>query len=803
MSANPFAGRVSRRLYFARAALFWETAWPAFAPAVGVAGVFIVLALFDLLPLLPAALHAVVLFLFALAFALAALRAARALRLPAETEARRRIERESGLPHRPLEALADRPSGPFEPASAELWQAHRRRMAAALVRLKVGWPKASLAARDPRALRALLALLLVLGALDAGGAWRERVWRALVPNFAAGPAEIRPALDIWIVPPRYTGLPPRFLHPGEKGLILVPIGSRLLAEVHGGSSPPRLAVDGKSRPFAAVGKTNFRVEARLAKGHVLRVMEGGSSLGLWRIRILPDRPPKIAFAGPPKATPRGLLRIDFRASDDYGIEGAEAVIRPLGAGAGEKAVLRLPLPLYGGNPKRLAATSYFDLTASPWAGLPVEIRLAARDAPGGKGLSAPVRINLPQRSFENPVAGAIVALRKRLMAEPGSAESVAKALGALLARPQLYRGDRLVFLTLRVAEEELLTPAKRRTEVAGLLWQAALRVEEGRLPFAEARLRALEKRLAEALSGHAGERRIDRLMRRLEKAVREAFAAMAQNLARRKENGSAPLPSSRPMLERDLERLIERARELAANGDRAAARQLLSELRDTLENMRMLTRAERQALQREERAMGALRALMKGQQRLLDKSFRAGQKEAGEGAKLEGEGRSESAIAEAAEEEALKARLGAIMRALKGKSFPSLGLAQVEMGRAASALRLGQPGRAIKPQERALAELAEAARQLARAMARSAGAGSFALPGPGLGPYGKGGKGVRDPRGREFPGYGLYDSGEVKIPSRARINEARKILEELRRREGEPWRAPVERRYLDRLLQQF
>ena len=45
--------------------------------------------------------------------------------------ARRRIERASGLRHRPLQALGDRPSGALDAAAAALWQAHLRRMEAA------------------------------------------------------------------------------------------------------------------------------------------------------------------------------------------------------------------------------------------------------------------------------------------------------------------------------------------------------------------------------------------------------------------------------------------------------------------------------------------------------------------------------------------------------------------------------------------------------------------------------------------------------------------------------------------------
>ena len=138
--------RLAARLRLASAALLWERMWPAMWPAFCVAGVFGVLALFDLLPLLPGIAHAGLLALFALAFVAAAgwgWRAAATGGLPDRGAARRRIERASGLSHRPLQALIDRPSTPLDGDAALLWAAHQRRMAAAIRRLRVGWPAAT------------------------------------------------------------------------------------------------------------------------------------------------------------------------------------------------------------------------------------------------------------------------------------------------------------------------------------------------------------------------------------------------------------------------------------------------------------------------------------------------------------------------------------------------------------------------------------------------------------------------------------------------------------------------------------
>src|SRR3954462_13660614 len=203
--------RLALRMRLARAALLWERVWPAAWPALCVLGVFSVVALFDLLPGLPGIAHAVILALFAAAFGAAAVwgvRAARRGGWPDTSAARRRIEQASGLPHRPLQALGDPRSAPLDENARLLWAAHQRRMAAALRRLRVGWPVAGLARRDPWGMRSILTILLLLAVVDAGADWRDRASRALRPNFAGSAASLASSFELWVSPPEYTGLAP-------------------------------------------------------------------------------------------------------------------------------------------------------------------------------------------------------------------------------------------------------------------------------------------------------------------------------------------------------------------------------------------------------------------------------------------------------------------------------------------------------------------------------------------------------------------------------------------------------------------
>ena len=392
---------LSRRLRLSRAALAWELLWPALWPMLCVAGFFAVAALFDLPSLVPGIVHAATLAGFALAFAGSAFWGVGRLVWPDALAARRRIEINSGLAHRPLAALADQPSIPLDAAAASLWEAHRRRMAQAVRRLRVGWPAAGLARRDPWGARAILSILLLVGAIDAGTDWRERLVRAVTPGWEGGPPAATASFDIWITPPDYTGLAPQFLRADTVGPVRVPTGSTLLAQIHGGAALPQLSIDRVASDFQAIDKDNFRVQAVLTKGQSLSVTQAGATLGRWPIEIIPDNPPAAAFVQPPRGTQRAALRLEYRATDDYGVEAVKLVIRRQdGKSAGRQD--RNPLGAAGLAPEGGARNQLSGFVAASlgWASgrghnrrhrcdRPDRDERAGADEPAGAGLHQP------------------------------------------------------------------------------------------------------------------------------------------------------------------------------------------------------------------------------------------------------------------------------------------------------------------------------------------------------------------------------------------------------------------------------
>ncbi|HWY73907.1 MAG TPA: TIGR02302 family protein, partial [Burkholderiaceae bacterium] len=592
---------------------------------------------------------------------------------------------------------------------------------------------------------------------------------------------------------------------------------------------PRLAIDGEARDFQPVDKQNFRVEATLTQGKQLSVLQGNAVLGNWPIEIIPDNPPTITFAQPPKGTPRAALRLDYQAADDYGVESVKAVIRRPDAaktGGNPEETIELELPLPGLHLKEAQATSYNDLSPHPWAGLPVEIRLVATDALGQTGESAPVQMNLPERVFNHPVARAIIDQRKELAKDPQSAEAVAEILEDLNKRPALYRDDVAVYLALHLAQVRL-RQGNDKDSIAGveqLLWDTALRIEDGRMAVAEQDLRRLQQQLQDALARNAPDAEIERLMSELRQALDRYLQSLAEELQRNPEAAMQPVDPSKVITGRDLQRMLDRAREMARSGARDQARELLSQMQNMLENLRAARPGQMQrGTNQAQQLMRGLQDLMQRQQQLLDKSFRAQRQPGQPGQQQDRMGQQRGQPGQPGEEDAgqpgemgeeagqqedLRHQLGDIMRRLgegMGDIPDPFGRAERAMRDATGALQRGQPSEAIGPQTEALDQLQQAARDFAQQLQQRLGKG-WGDPGDdeiGATDRDQRGRVERDPFGRPTSSNGTFDQGDVRIPDENTLQKSRQILDELRRRAGERSRPPIELDYIERLLRRF
>lgn len=844
------------RIAGAWAALAWERIWPALWPVALLLGGLAALALFDILPALPGWLHLSILIAAALALLGLGARGLMGLKPPTEAEARRRLETDSGLRHRPLTALRDvQATGSADAGSRTLWSLHQEalRRAAGLWRLRA--PRPGVPARDRFGASGLVVLLLALAGVAGWGEWSERTARAVTPRFAEAATEPPPVLDLFITPPGYTGLPPLYLR-AEGGKtsepataatepVDIPIGSALLARVGGGEAIPVLRLAEALTPFASVDGDTYEISGAVTGGSAIAVTQGEKTLGAWPIRVIADAAPEIAFSEPPGATERFALHLAYLATDDYGVDTVQATVTlpPDAPEALDRTPIVIDLPVPGRLPREAEGSSYHDLTPHPWAGQRVMIALAATDAAGQTGRAEPVETVLPERQFNHPVARAIIDQRRALMLDPTSRDIVAEVLNDLSLRPDRYYDDIVVFLALRTASRRLALQDDVETlvePVQRLLWDTALRIEDGDLSLAERDLRDAQQALAEALENGASDERIAELMDELRQALDRYLAALQQQmmerLARGEELQTLPVTPENAITRDQLQEMLDRMQELSETGARDAAREMLAQMQEMLENLQNGQMAQspqqNQDSERFMEMMEQLQSLTEAQRELLDQTFRnsqqnqqgqqqgqqgqqgqsppgqnqgqqPGRQPGGESGGGQGDAPSDFPAQGAQIQEALRRALGEMMRQMgemTGGIPAPFGQAEQAMRRSEQALGGGQPGQAVGPQTEALDQLQQGMEglvdQMMEQMARQGMQPRPGQPGQRI-------ESGRDPLGRPTSEGGSIDSGDVRIPEEADIQRARQILDELRRRLGERDRPELEHDYIERLLRRF
>ncbi len=831
MSARPdplSSSRLRFKLELARLALFWEALWSGVWPAVALLGLFVILALFNVWAFLPYGLHVALLLAFALLFLAALLRSRGSWKWPDRQAAMARLEADSGLPHQPLRAATDDLAlGREDGVSRRLWAAHRERLLGMLGRLRPRAPRSHLPERDPWALRALLLLLLTIGLVEADGKVGARLWEALLPRGAGGSATAAPSVEVWFTPPAYTGRAPFKFDPSTGSPARVPEHSRMHVQLYNlpgtSGSNARLMVSEKALDFEPLGEGNAEADVEVVEsGEAVVRLAGGEELARYALEVVPDRPPKVEFVDLPKVTRRMALELSISATDDYGlselalrVEAPEASDEP--GGKAERHLLLRPAK----QPREWKSRVFLDLTSHPRAGLPVILRLEARDAQGQVGVSGPLEFTLPERAFRHPLARAVIALRRDLVDKPARWALVAQRLRRLAAMPEALELGTAVPLSLDVAASRLerqRNPEGRRS-VVDLLWEIALFIEDGALSIAERRLRELQDALQKALSENAPESELEKLLQELQQALENYMDELARQAAEQmagrqnQEMPFQPIDPSRLLRREDLQRMLEEARRLMQSGMRDQARQLLSQLREMLENMQ--TAMPRMQPTPGEQAMGDLQQMIELQRKLLEESYRMrrqgpnlgmppsarrpdGRQQQGQAGK--GRSRPQASGQMATEQEGLRRALGELMRRLgeAGMRIPrALGQAELEMRGARDALAKGDPGGAIGPQTQALDFMQQGGQaileQLREQMANQ----------PGNGQTGIVGRRSRDPLGRAMRNEGGYQTEGVQIPKDYDLGRARGVLEELYRRSGQRDRPGYELDYYNRLLDRF
>ena len=839
-SGPPLLDRV---VHHARMALLWEQIWPPLAAILTLLGLFLTVSWLGLWLVLPPIGRPVGVALFAAAACAALWRLVR-VRLPDHAEALRRIDRNSGLSHRPATAVSDRLAvTQSDPMSAALWQVHIERALRAARNLRAGWPVPQLAVRDPMALRALVAVLLIAAFFSAGGDRGRRIAAAFNWQGFTTPANYR--IDAWITPPPYTARPPVILpglRPGETAraalpAVAVPAGSALVVRatglnelditVKGGLKEEK--PDNPAPVPAGTHERRFLVQQQGSA--VLRGIGGDVT---WSFTAIPDRAPAIALTKDPEPQVRGSLQLNYKIEDDYGVVDARAAFeRKLPGEAAKGRPLfgppDMPLVLPQARTRNGVGQTTRDLSEHPWAGVDVVLTLSAHDEGGNEGRSEPFEMQLPERPFGKPLARALIEQRRDLALDAEAKARVLIALDALTIAPEKFTPEAGVYLGLRSIYWQL-NRAKTDDalrDVVGRLWQMAVFIEDGNVSDAEAALRAAQENLRQALERGASDEEIKKLTDELRAALDKFMQALAEEMKKNPQRLARPAdPNTRMLRPQDLKNMIDRMENLARSGAKDAAKRLLEELKSMLENLQTARPGSPMEGEDDDDMMSQLDQLgdmIRKQQQLRDRTFRQGQdarRDRQRGQRGERGQQGEQNMGELRQDQqALREQLNKLMQEMRrrgmgqqpgepgqqgqqGGEMDQLGRAGEAMGDAEGQLGEGNSDNAVDAQGRALEAMRKGAQGMAQSMQQQQGMG------PGPGQPGRTGQSRAqqdtDPLGRPLRNRGTdYDDANVKVPGEIDVQRARRILEELRRRFADPLRPQIELDYLERLLKDF
>lgn len=783
------------------------------------------------------------------------IRGAQAFRLPSQRDALRRLERVGPLAHRPLTSAGDRIAGDPPDSALALWSLAHVRAKAEARKARLFAPEPVVTRRDPFALAQAAVLCLVLGAGLAGSQGGERLRQTLMP-FQADPSDTAPSgPTIQIVPPTYTGLPTLTLTGGRlpegHPPLTLPQGATLRVRVPAGWGDtllpaPVFSIGGQSNTLSALDPQTYAgtfpaappqpdAPARLA------VRRLGLTRASFDYVYKPDTPPSLTQKASLETLPQGQIRFNFTVNDDYGVRDLTLSLEP-DPDKGDMPLgepVTLSRPVMSPPDTQTDVRPVYDLSAHPWAGLPVRVRFTATDAIGQSAILGPLPLTLPERTFRHPVARRLVALRKELGWTPlGSRMEIARELEDTLARPGLYGGDQVVFLTLRSAASRLFYNDDLRAarEVMDILWDTALRIEDGNLSLATRDLRAARDALEKALRApNTPDETLAELNERLREALAAYFSELGKELQKRMAQGES-IPSLPPDMMADvldgdaLARFLDRLNAESLSGNREKAMEMLSRLQKLTDSLGTSTIAPMpEDLKAMAQGVSDLQELVRRQESLRDQTReQARTRETGEPPSWpdllppkspETPGPDMGPMppapndptvsrppqsdtrANRAEQEALRLVLGEIMKevgAAAGNVPDNLGKAEMDMRKAAQALGDDAPARAIPHQDSALRNLRSGAQSMAKSLSErlSQMTGlAFGQDG-GLDPLGR-------PRRDRDRASGLLDDEGVKIPTEAEKRRVDEILKTLRDRAADPSRPDAELDYLRRLLKQF
>ncbi len=625
----------------------------------------------------------------------------------------------------------------------------------------------------------------------------------------------------------------------EEKQFTIPQDSTLIVRIIGGSGSEKVtqtSMDGEATDIAAKdqGKpednpTTAKARPRnfelpIGANSTVSLSDDGNPLAEWAFSVTPDQPPSVRFTKDPSSAANGTMEVSYEIKDDYGASSAVAQIeQALPADKDARPLFKAPdlplaLPRRGDQPKETTTTK--DLTEHPWAGSEIRMTLVATDDAKQEARSETKTFVMPERPFANPLAKAVVEERRILALNANAKPQVLDMLDAITIWPEETIKNASHYLALRSVRSRLNLARSddQLRDVVAYMWQVARGIEDGALSDAERRLRQAQEALKQAIEQGASPEEIEKRMKELRSAMNEYLREFAQKAQKNPNMAQMPNPNAMELRQEDIDRMLDRIEDLAKQGAKDQAQQLLSELENMMNNLQMGQQQQNQQGQGQMRQqMDKLGELMRRQQEMMNQTNRLEQQrqngmQQDQGQSQQGQNGQEGQQGQMSEEDIAKALRGLqegqgklqsdleqMMKDLKGLGInpgEGFGDANKSMGQAGKALGDADGGQAVDRQSNALDALRRGGQDMMKQMQQAMG-----QEGQTGGPNGQQQQNGRlDPLGRQRSRGDFFDDSKNIVPKDLDIQRAREILDEIRKRLGNALSPQMEKDYLERLL---
>lgn len=735
-------------------------------------------------------------------------------RRPTVAEALNRLD--AALPGRPISAMQDTMAiGQDDGAAAAVWNVHLRRMTERALRARARFPDLRLSSRDRFALR-YAALTAFVVAILFGSVGRVASLSAISPQRDASLGG--PSWEGWAQPPAYTGKPAVYLNEVDSGSLELPVGSMLNFRLY--SAPGEIKVEENVSTATNDPDAPWENAVSVQLQTSGRVSVSGSNGRSWDFVAIPDNAPTIAPKGKIDRDKQGRFKQEFSASDDFGVVAGQVTITLDLAAVDrhhglipdpepvEDVVLDLPMPVRGGRAD-FTETLVDDLSEHIFANMPVRMVYSATDAAGHMGQAEPVSVVLPAKRFFDPLAAALIEMRRDILWTRANAPRTVEILKAIANRPEGFLRNednlrRLRVLTRKLDAQKASLTVEQRDTFAKEMWDLANRVEEGDLANAFDRLQRAQDRLNEAMKNGASPEEIDKLMQDMRQALNDYMQELSEEQQRNPDAGNSEQMQGMEFSGQQLQEMLDKLQQLMEEGKMAEAQELMQMLQQLMQNMQVTQGQGNQGQgQPGQQSMKDLGDTLRDQQGLSDDAFRDMQQGNSGDEPRDG---AQGSLTDRQRE--LRQRLDQMQKGeLPGDGTEKGEAGRQDMDRAEEAMRdaersleEGDLSGALDRQADAMKALRDSIRNFGEALAEKQGdaqseqGDKFAEVDPSS---------RRDPLGREPGDSARIGSDKNMLQGEDVRRRAQDLLDEIRKRSGELARPEIERDYLRRLLDMF